>query len=188
MTYCAARPASSNCAGSRRAHRQCRRCASHRAAIDRENPRLNAFIDLDDSAFAAAAASAARRREGNVIGRLDGLTVAVKDNLDVAGLATRAGLPGRRRIATEDAVAVARLRAAGAVILGKTQLDEGALGTMTANPHTGPRRIRRGSATPPAARPAVRPRRWPRVSRRSRSARTRSDRCGFRRVTAAYTA
>jgi aspartyl-tRNA(Asn)/glutamyl-tRNA(Gln) amidotransferase subunit A len=112
--------------------------ASHRAAIERENPRLNAFAGLDDSAFAAAADSAARRREGTVIGRLDGLTVAVKDNLDVAGLPTRAGLPGRRRVADADAAAVARVRAAGAVIVGKTQLDEGALGTTTANLHTGP--------------------------------------------------
>ena len=112
--------------------------ASYRAAIERENPRLNAYVDLDDTAFAAATASAARRREGRTIGRLDGLPVAIKDNLDVAGMATRAGLPGRRRVAEIDAVAVARLRAAGAVILGKTQLDEGALGTTTSNLHSGP--------------------------------------------------
>ncbi|HSS07846.1 MAG TPA: amidase [Rhodanobacteraceae bacterium] len=112
--------------------------ASHRAAIERENPRLNAYVDLDDGAFAAAAESAARRKKGTVIGRLDGLPVAIKDNLDVAGMATRAGLPGRRRIADNDAGAVARLRASGAIILGKTQLDEGALGTTTANLHTGP--------------------------------------------------
>lgn len=113
--------------------------ACHRAAIERENPRLNAYVALDDGAFAAASASAARRQEGRLIGRLDGLPVAVKDNLDVAGQATTAGLPGRsRRIATQDAVAVARLRAAGAVVLGKTSLDEGALGTTTANLHSGP--------------------------------------------------
>jgi aspartyl-tRNA(Asn)/glutamyl-tRNA(Gln) amidotransferase subunit A len=112
--------------------------AACRAAIGRDNPRLNAFLALDDSASAQAAASDARRSAGRAIGRLDGLTVAVKDNFDVAGLPTTAGLPGRReRIAETDATAVARLRAAGAVILGKTNLDEGALGTFSANPHYG---------------------------------------------------
>ena len=112
---------------------------TYRAAIARENPRLNAYLALDDSAPAQAAASDARRREGRAIGRLDGLPVAIKDNLDVAGLATTAGLASRRdRIAKADATAVARLRAAGAVILGKTNLDEGACGTFSANPHFGP--------------------------------------------------
>ncbi|WP_300617116.1 amidase [Dokdonella sp.] len=112
--------------------------AVHRSAIGRENPHLNAYAALSDAAAAEAAASDARRREGRTIGRLDGLPVAVKDNLDVAGLPTTAGLPGRRtRVAREDSAAVARLRAAGAVILGKTHLDEGALGTATLNPHFG---------------------------------------------------
>ena len=112
---------------------------SYREAISRENPHLNAYLALDDSAPAQAVASDARRRSGHAIGRLDGLAVAIKDNLDVAGLPTTAGLPGRRgRIARADATAVARLRAAGAVILGKTNLDEGALGTFCANPHFGP--------------------------------------------------
>lgn len=112
--------------------------AAYIAAIARENAQLNAFLALDGSAPLQAAASDARRREGRTIGRLDGLTVAIKDNLDVAGLATTAGLPGRRnRVAAADASAVARLRAAGAVMLGKTNLDEGALGTASANPHYG---------------------------------------------------
>jgi aspartyl-tRNA(Asn)/glutamyl-tRNA(Gln) amidotransferase subunit A len=112
--------------------------ARHRAAIVRENPRINAYVELDDRAIAEAEASAARRREGRAIGRLDGLAVAVKDNLDVAGLPTRAGLAGRESPAREDAAAIARLRAAGAVVLGKTRLDEGALGTTTSSPHGGP--------------------------------------------------
>src|SRR5262249_28684551 len=110
----------------------------YRDAIERDDPRVNAFVALDDGAPAAAAASAARRREGHIIGRLDGLPVAIKDNIDVAGLPTRAGLPGRDRPVTPDAVCVARLRAAGAVILGKTRLDEGALGSTGANLHVGP--------------------------------------------------
>ena len=108
------------------------------AAIARENPRLNAFVTLDDSAAAQAAASDARRSEARMIGRLDGLTVAIKDNFDVAGLPTSVGLPGRRRrVAGADATVVARIRSAGAVILGKTNLDEGAFGTFSANPHYG---------------------------------------------------
>lgn len=112
--------------------------ATYRAAIERENPRLNAYLALADSASAEAAASDARRREGRTIGRLDGLPVAIKDNLDVAGLPTTVGLSGRRSfVAGQDSAAIARLRAAGAVILGKTNLDEGALGTATINPHYG---------------------------------------------------
>lgn len=108
-------------------------------AIAQDNPRLNAFVTLDPGALEAARQSDARHGNGPAVGRLDGLPVAIKDNLDVAGLPTGAGLPGRgTRIASSDAAVVARLRAAGAVILGKTQLDEGALGTMTANPHSGP--------------------------------------------------
>ncbi|MEO7432026.1 MAG: amidase [Dokdonella sp.] len=108
------------------------------AAVARRNGEINAFLALDDSAAEQAQASDARRREGRTIGRLDGLVVAIKDNLDVVGLPTTVGLPGRRhRVASADASAVARLRAAGAVILGKTNLDEGALGTFSANPHYG---------------------------------------------------
>ncbi|MEO5621934.1 MAG: amidase [Dokdonella sp.] len=112
--------------------------ASYRAAIARDNPQLHAYLALDESADAQAATSDARRRDGRAIGRLDGLCVAIKDTLDVAGVATTGGLPGRAQcVATADAAAVELLRAAGAVILGKTNLDEGALGTFSANPHYG---------------------------------------------------
>ncbi|KAB2896359.1 MAG: amidase, partial [Dokdonella sp.] len=60
---------------------------AYEAAIARDNGRLNAFLALADDAAQQAAASDARRR-ANTIGRLDGLVVAVKDNLDVAGLPT----------------------------------------------------------------------------------------------------
>ncbi|MGA9343154.1 MAG: amidase [Rhodanobacteraceae bacterium] len=109
----------------------------YREVIARENPRFNAYVSLDDGAMAAAAASDARRREGCIVGRLDGLPVAIKDNMDVAGLMTGCGMPNGR-VAGVDAGAVARLRAAGAIILGKTALDEAALGTTTASPHLGP--------------------------------------------------
>ena len=61
-----------------------------------------------------------------LLGRL----VAVKDNIDVAGLPTTAGCPGAARTPVTDATAVARLRAAGAVVLGKTNLDQFATGLV----------------------------------------------------------
>ncbi len=68
-------------------------------------------------------------------GPLRGLTLGVKDNVDVAGMPTTAGLAAMAaRIATADAPCVAGLRAAGAVILGKTAMHEGAFGATTDTP------------------------------------------------------
>jgi aspartyl-tRNA(Asn)/glutamyl-tRNA(Gln) amidotransferase subunit A len=107
-------------------------------AIARLDPSLHAFVDVRPPIVRDQAASAERRRREGPIGRLDGIPVAVKDNFDVAGYPTRCGLPSREaRVARNDAHAVARLRAAGAVLLGKTNLDEGALGAATRNPHFG---------------------------------------------------
>ncbi len=65
-------------------------------------------------------------------GPLAGLTLAGKDNVDVAGMPTTAGFAGHAgRIATEDAPCVAALRAAGVAILGKVAMHEGALGATT---------------------------------------------------------
>ena len=61
---------------------------------------------------------------------LAGLLFAVKDNIDVAGLPTTAACPGFSRVVEADATAVARLRAAGAVVLGKTNLDQFATGLV----------------------------------------------------------
>ena len=66
-----------------------------------------------------------------------GRLVAVKDNIDVAGLPTRNGLPGAGPIATADAPLVARLRDAGWGIAGKTRMDEAAFGATGDNPHHG---------------------------------------------------
>lgn len=108
-------------------------------AIAAENGALGAYVCIDDSSPGAARASDDRRKAKNTIGRLDGLAVAIKDNIDVSGLPTALGLAGRRqRVATMDASVVARLRAAGAVILGKTAVDEAALGTTGTTADTGP--------------------------------------------------
>jgi aspartyl-tRNA(Asn)/glutamyl-tRNA(Gln) amidotransferase subunit A len=111
-------------------------CSAYLQAIARDNPHLNAFVHVDAGACEQARASDARRASGR-FGRLDGVPVAVKDNLDVAGLPTRCGMPVPAAPAASDAAVVERLRRAGAVILGKTGVPEASLGASSANPHTG---------------------------------------------------
>lgn len=107
------------------------------AAIARDG-HLNAWTWVDAAgALAAARASDARRAEGRPLGRLDGVPIAITDAFDVAGMPTGLGLPGHPGLATEDAHVVRRLRGAGAVFLGKTNLDEAAFGTVGRNPHFG---------------------------------------------------
>ncbi|HET7269280.1 MAG TPA: amidase [Oleiagrimonas sp.] len=111
---------------------------AYRDAIERLNPSINAYIDSRSGLLEEQVQSATRRRRDGLIGRLDGVPLAIKDNFDIAGWPTGAGLPGRANTqASHDAHVTARLRAAGAVVLGKTNLDEGALGATTSNPHTG---------------------------------------------------
>ncbi|WP_049621928.1 amidase [Frateuria defendens] len=110
---------------------------AYQQAIERIDPKLHAYVDLRLGMLQEQAGTAEHRRRDGVIGRLDGLPIALKDNLDMAGWPTRAGLPGREAPVAEDSHAVARLRAAGAVLIGKTNMDEGALGAATDNPHFG---------------------------------------------------
>jgi Asp-tRNA(Asn)/Glu-tRNA(Gln) amidotransferase A subunit family amidase len=109
----------------------------YQEAIERINPALNAYVDLRSGLLQDQAQMADRRRRDGVIGRLDGIPLALKDNIDMAGWPTRAGLPGRAHPVHDDAHVVVRLRASGALLTGKTNMDEGALGTATDNPHTG---------------------------------------------------
>ena len=93
-----------------------------------------------DAAQAAAEASDARARTGTSLGPLDGAIVTIKDLFDVAGEVTRAGskvIAAEDKVAVEDAVIVQRLRAAGAVIVGKTNMSEFAFTGVGANPHFG---------------------------------------------------
>ncbi|MDC3954797.1 amidase [Polyangium jinanense] len=95
------------------------------AQIDDAGPRLDAVIELSPRALADAEALDAERRAGKVRGALHGIPVLIKDNIDVAGMVNSAGsLALADHRPKEDAFLVARLRAAGAVILGKTNLSE----------------------------------------------------------------
>jgi aspartyl-tRNA(Asn)/glutamyl-tRNA(Gln) amidotransferase subunit A len=99
------------------------------------NPRLNAIVTLDEAgARAAARASASRFASGAPLGPLDGVPVTVKDNIAVAGLrATWGSRLFADHVATLDELPIARLRAAGAVILGKTNTPEFAMVGHTDN-------------------------------------------------------
>ncbi len=93
--------------------------------IDRGGPALASVIELNPDALADARALDAERLAGKVRGSLHGIPVLLKDNIDAVGMANSAGslaLAGNRP--TRDAFIVARLRASGAVILGKTNLSE----------------------------------------------------------------
>jgi Asp-tRNA(Asn)/Glu-tRNA(Gln) amidotransferase A subunit family amidase len=95
--------------------------SAHLAAIDRFDPLLHAYVHVDRKARGAA-------------GSLAGSTLAVKDNIPVAGMPwTDGSAVWRSRVPGEDAVPVARARAAGAAILGKTNLPELAAAVGTTN-------------------------------------------------------
>ncbi|BCM21781.1 amidase [Mesorhizobium sp. J8] len=92
-----------------------------------------------EAARAAADASDARRKVGLSLGPLDGRIVSIKDLFDVAGEPTAAGslIHAHAAPATRDAAIVQRLRQAGAVILGKTNMTEFAFTAIGDNPHYG---------------------------------------------------
>ncbi|MDZ7858506.1 amidase [Sphaerotilus sp.] len=99
-----------------------------------------AFVHLDaPGAQVAANEAAQRQQEGRPLGLLDGRIVSIKDLFDVAGQVTTAGstVLADRPAAAADAPVVARLRAAGAVLIGRTQMTEFAFSGVGINPHHG---------------------------------------------------
>jgi len=110
--------------------------------VEALNGRLNAFLRVDAAgALEAAAQSDARRGRGEARGPLDGVPLGIKDNLLTGGLETTAGsriLQGF--VPPVDATAVRKLREAGAVLLGKLNLDEFVVGSSNESSAYGPAR------------------------------------------------
>ncbi|TWI08141.1 amidase [Lysobacter ruishenii] len=95
------------------------------AAIDDAGPKLNAVLELNPLALQEAETRDAERRAGRVRGPLHGIPVLLKDNIDATPMANSAGtLALANHQPKADAFLVGRLRAAGAVVLGKTNLSE----------------------------------------------------------------
>jgi len=101
------------------------------ASFDRRGPRLNAVPVLNPEALEEAAEADRLRAEGVVLGPLHGIPFTVKDSYKVKGLTVAAGSPAfAELIANEDAAAVAALRRAGAIVLGKTNMPPMAIGGL----------------------------------------------------------
>jgi amidase len=96
------------------------------AAIDKRGPALNSVIELNPDALSIAAALDAERKAKGPRGPLHGIPVLIKDNIDTADrmMTTAGSLALVGSIAARDAIVAQRLRAAGAVLLGKTNLSE----------------------------------------------------------------
>ncbi len=106
------------------------------AAYDRSGIRLHSVPVLDPRAFAHARESDRRRARGEAIGPLDGIPFTAKDSYRVEGLPVASGSPAfRDLIAGDDAFAIERLRAAGAVFLGLTTMPPMAAGGMQRGVH-----------------------------------------------------
>jgi aspartyl-tRNA(Asn)/glutamyl-tRNA(Gln) amidotransferase subunit A len=108
--------------------------------VDKYNPSINAFITITrDQALATAREMEAEQKSGKWRGPLHGIPIALKDNIDTAGTRTTAASGVfKDRVPAEDAEVVVRLKKAGAILLGKLNLHEFALGGTSAVTFFGP--------------------------------------------------
>ncbi|MBZ5535778.1 MAG: amidase [Acidobacteriia bacterium] len=109
------------------------------ARIEALNPAINAYLHVaGESALQEARKATEAVAQGKPLGPLHGIPIGVKDLYDVRGMPTTAGsILLKDKIAAEDAFIVERLRRAGAILLGKLNMHEWALGVTTVNPHFG---------------------------------------------------
>lgn len=110
------------------------------AAVERWNPSTKAMLALTQAeALVAAEAIDRRQARGEWCGLLAGMTMSVKDNIDMAGVETTAGsIILKGNVANRDAFIVERLKRAGAVIVGKANLHEWVFGPTSQSTHYGP--------------------------------------------------
>ncbi len=96
------------------------------AAIDKKGPAINAVIEINADALSIAEAMDAERKSGKIRGPLHGIPILIKDNINTGDkmMTTAGALALEGNIAVADSFIVARLREAGAVLLGKTNLSE----------------------------------------------------------------
>lgn len=108
---------------------------AHLARIAKINPKLNAIVTLaEDQARKAARAAEGALNKGDAIGKLGGLPLVIKDVTETAGIRTTYGCPVfAGNVPARDAEVVARLKKAGAIVLGKTNTPEFATGANTVN-------------------------------------------------------
>ena len=105
------------------------------ARIDRLHPAINAVVTWDERSEERAREADAARARGEPLGPLHGVPVTIKDTIETAGLRTTAGAPPlANHVPARDAPAVARLRAAGAIVAGKTNTPTFAARPQTDNP------------------------------------------------------
>ncbi len=106
--------------------------------LDGRDERLGLFIARKpDEVLAAAEASARRLKAGTPLSVLDGIPVVLKDEVDLEGFATTLGTRWRKDVAAKDSTVAARLKAAGAVILGKANMNEIGINPIGLNPWHG---------------------------------------------------
>src|SRR5207247_1974856 len=108
----------------------------HLRRIGEVNPALNAVVQLDEArALRDAAVADQAVARGDALGPLHGVPFTAKDNLETAGVVTAVGVPERAAyVPKRDATVVARMRSAGAILLGKTNCPPWGGGSVTDNP------------------------------------------------------
>lgn len=109
------------------------------ARIEERNPHLNAYLEVFDDAVASARVIDERRTRGEMLSPLAGIPIAVKDNILIQGkYASSASRMLENYRASYDATVIEKLREAGALFVGRTNMDEFAMGGSTENSAFGP--------------------------------------------------